>query len=347
MRVLVSRSLEHPTLPDAEFGAVMDAEGLKWSPGDTMGRLRIGDVEGDLVAFRRAIERLAMTHEVTELWIHTDAGPSHLSAAARAHPLPDAQPFVVRAERVSPDSPRGPMTRGDVERTLGAAWEGQAPVSLDAPERVVRVWLDDEDALIGERLWACDRAGFDARASKNRPFFSPVSGHPRWMRAIVNLARVSRGATVYDPLCGTGGIVLEAALSGMRAIGSDIDPEMVEGTNQNLKHYEAAPEALFQSDVREAPDRLADVLRLPAVDAVVTDLPYGQSASTTGAEPADVAEWTLETAARVVAPGGHVVIGAADEAWLRRPPSVLERLESFDLRVHKSLTRTYVVYRRQ
>jgi tRNA (guanine10-N2)-dimethyltransferase len=39
---------------------------------------------------------------------------------------------------------------------------------------------------------------------------------------------------VVDPFCGTGGIVIEAALQGLETLASDLDGRMVEGTRQNL-----------------------------------------------------------------------------------------------------------------
>ena len=40
---------------------------------------------------------------------------------------------------------------------------------------------------------------------------------------------------MVDPFCGTGGIAIEAALQNIRALASDLDSRMVEGTKENLK----------------------------------------------------------------------------------------------------------------
>lgn len=345
VRLLVATSLEHPELPLAELAATFAGDGIAWNQEHHVGRLVIGTADADQERIVACLSRLGMSHEAAKMRFQTDAGPSHLRAGARAYPLEDNRPFAVRADRVAPEL-RTLMRRADVEQTLGAEWTAVAPVSLEHPERVVRTWLSDEDAFVGDLLWTNDRSGFEARASKHRPFFSPVSGHPRWMRAIINLARVPAGATVYDPLCGTGGILIEGALSGRKMIGSDLDPAMVEGSKQNLAHFDAEAAALFACDVQDAAEELQMHARIRHVDAVVTDLPYGQSASTGKVDPAEVARWTLAAAAQVVRPGGRVVVGAADATWLDSAPAELTRSETYATRVHKSLTRTYAVFER-
>ncbi|NIP34812.1 MAG: methyltransferase domain-containing protein, partial [Thermoplasmata archaeon] len=69
----------------------------------------------------------------------------------------------------------------------------------------------------------------------HRPFSHPISLHPKYARAMVNLAKVPLGGRILDPFCGTGGVLIEAALLGYEPLGSDIDPRMVEGSRRNLE----------------------------------------------------------------------------------------------------------------
>ena len=50
----------------------------------------------------------------------------------------------------------------------------------------------------------------------------------------VNSASLSQPKTVLDPFCGTGVVLQEASLMGFAIAGSDLDPRMVEYTDQNL-----------------------------------------------------------------------------------------------------------------
>lgn len=353
MRLLVLLSGDHPNLPEAEFRSVLDADGYVWHEVERHGRLLVGDlarrgrqdpVGGEV---RETVSRLAMTHEVVRHHVTADRTAEALTVAAGSFPLDGAGTgsFAVRAERAPGTERSAGPGRKEVEETLGGLWAESLQVDLIDPDRLVRCWLLPDRVLIGEVLWQNDRSRYEARAIRHRPFFSPISGHPRWMRAIVNLAAGSPPAVVYDPLCGTGGILLEAALAGHHVVGSDIDPRMVEGTRQNLEHAQQEGLALFEADVREAPAGFRRATGSSEPDAIVTDLPYGQSASTKKEGTLQVAQWTLAAIAALLPLHHRAVIGVADETWLQDLPPGLVVESTYALRVHKSLTRTYAVLR--
>ena len=58
---------------------------------------------------------------------------------------------------------------------------------------------------------------------------------PKLAQIMLNLAKVAPGLTVLDPFCGTGVVLMEAALKHARLEGSDINPEMVDCTKANLE----------------------------------------------------------------------------------------------------------------
>ena len=76
-----------------------------------------------------------------------------------------------------------------------------------------------------------DRTCFEERKVQHRPFFSPISLHPKLARVLVNISAIKRDETLLDPFCGTGGILIEAGLIGAKVIGSDIEEKMIEGLN--------------------------------------------------------------------------------------------------------------------
>lgn len=57
---------------------------------------------------------------------------------------------------------------------------------------------------------------------------------PKLAQMMLNLAKVTPGSNVTDPFCGTGMILMEAALRHCRVMGIDIRPEMVSATKANL-----------------------------------------------------------------------------------------------------------------
>ncbi len=164
-----------------------------------------------------------------------------------------------------------------------------------------------------------------------RPFFHPGVMMPRMARALVNISLVLPGEVVFDPFCGTGGILLEAREVGARVFGSDFDPAMVAGYRQNLPG----------SDVM-----IADATAVPicnhALDAVVTDLPYGQSVRIRAESMDRLYDGSLAEIRRILRPGRRAVVVTHRDiaAIAARRFTVLQEHEQ---RVHRSLTRRILV----
>lgn len=107
---------------------------------------------------------------------------------------------------------------------------------------------------------------FDSRKAHKRAVHAPTGMHPRLARAIINLTGIKSG-TLVDPFCGTGGILIEAGLMGLKPVGYDIRPEMIIASRKNLQEFNLKAELHVQ-----------DSLTLKkSFNYIVTDLPYGTS----------------------------------------------------------------------
>ena len=119
-----------------------------------------------------------------------------------------------------------------------------------------------------ERDWLLVRPGRwpPHFAAPDLPVRTSSSLSSRLARAVVNLV-AGPGERVWDPLCGTGVLLVEALRCGCRARGSDLNPKACAGARRNLA-------ALGLEAPVEVRDALAstDAERL---DALVADLPYG------------------------------------------------------------------------
>jgi tRNA (guanine10-N2)-dimethyltransferase len=185
-----------------------------------------------------------------------------------------------------------------------------------------------------------DRGQYDARAVRFRPFFSPVSLHPRFARALCNLAGADKGARVADPFCGTGGLLLEAALLGADVRGGDLDPAKAEGSARTLAHFGLRGE-FVTGDVA---DTLA---RMAPLDAVVMDPPYGRASTTAREDRLALYRRALAAAAEAVRPGGRVAAVFPDEEAPGLAPPGLALQQRHAQRVHRSLDRHYAVFVRR
>ena len=241
--------------------------------------------------------------------------------------------FAVRGKRF--EGMMKDIDSQDVIRKLGGILSKTNDVNLREPQNEVRILMSDRlHVFLGERK--IDRDILETRKVGERPFFSPISLHPRYARALINLTGVKKGGTVLDPFCGTGGIVIEAGFMGMKAIASDFDPEMIAGTEENMDYYGLK---MFDSDVIDISD-IAD--RFGEVDAIATDPPYGRSTHTGGEDIESIYR-------RAMASFGDTLKAGASAGVVLPHPIEDKRLKlqsMFVQRVHGSLSRHYHVFRK-
>ncbi len=98
---------------------------------------------------------------------------------------------------------------------------------------------------------------------------------PKLARTMLNLAGVDHTSAVLDPFCGSGTVLMEAALLGAKTIiGSDLSSKAVHDSQINTewiqkKEHFHANVRIFISDVRHLSDHLQDEL----ITSVITE-PY-------------------------------------------------------------------------
>ena len=324
MRILIELSGEQPALARAEALAALEASGrpARFLIGEE--RTLAVDSDVDPVWLAR---RLGLAKLVDELlaWGTVDA----VVSAAKSLDFGD------RTFRVRVNSFKGCHSKEELERRIGDQIGGA--VDLRSPQEEVRLIEGEQHYLCRVRA-AVDRRAFEKRKVTERSFFFPISLHPRLARVLVNLSRVPEGGTLLDPFCGTGGVLLEAGLVGARVVGGDIREDMVAGSRDVLSQFGLAAD-LHVGDV-------ADIAgRVRGVDAIAMDPPYGRATTTKGESLTSLYRRGFEAAAEALKPGGYLSAVLPDTV-ARPEVEGLEFVESYDLRVHRSLTRTFVVTRR-
>lgn len=273
-------------------------------------------------------DRIALSHSIGRyLGEYTPDDISGLSDVE----LPEGS-FAIRAKRFE-----GMMKDVDSQkliRNAGALLSKKNDVNLKDPDTVVRMQMCDKVHLyIEDKITESDL--LDKRKVAERPFFSPISLHPKYARALINMASVKRGQTVLDPFCGTGGIVIEAAEMGMKAVASDFDEDMIIGCQENLDFYGLK---MHDFDVLDIGD-IAE--RFPDMDAICTDPPYGRSTKTGGEKIEEIYRRAGEVVPKCMKKGHRAGI-------ILPHPLQIEGMEleyMFLQRVHGSLTRHYHIFR--
>lgn len=272
-------------------------------------------------------DRIAMSHTIGRyLGEYT---PEDVSGLADVE-LPQGS-FAIRCKRFE-----GMMRDVDSQkliRNAGALLSKHNDVNLKDPEIVIRMQMCDKVHLyIEEKVTETDL--LEKRKVGERPFFSPISLHPKYARALINMAEVKRGQTVLDPFCGTGGIVIEAAEMGMKAVASDFDEDMIIGCQENLDFYGLKMYDFDVLDIGEIAERF------PEMDSICTDPPYGRSTKTGGEKIDEIYRRAGEVIPKCLKKGHKA--GIVLPHPLQIEGMTLQNI--FEQRVHGSLTRHYHIF---
>ncbi|MDR0778370.1 MAG: RsmD family RNA methyltransferase [Methanomassiliicoccaceae archaeon] len=326
-RYFFELSGEHPMMPAAEAYACIkastdDAFEFTSGPGYSI-------AEFDDSIFNDIAERIALTQK---LGTHLGSFDVHNTSGFDDITIPGGT-FAVRARKF--ETMMRDVDSQDIVRKLGKIISRNNDVSLKHPDMEVRVFLSDRI-----HVFICDadidRSSFEKRKVAERPFFSPISLHPKFARASINLTCVKKGGTVLDPFCGTGGIVMEAASMGMRVIASDLDERMVTGCMENMDHYGLKLHDSAVLDIGDIENRFEEA------DAVVTDPPYGRSTNTAGEDARNIHGRAVGPMRGCLKKGGRAAVVLPYELHT----DVMATENIFVQRVHGSLSRHYHIFRK-
>lgn len=153
---------------------------------------------------------------------------------------------------------------------------------------------------------------------ETRPFISAeISTSPKICRTLLTLAGARPGDTVLDPFCGTGTLLMEAALLDMKCIGIDIEQAMVQGASANLKWIgtglgEWIDFKIIKGDARNASklvDRQIDAVAFePHLGPAYTERPTYDDAVASIDELTILYRDVLEDLESCLRPGGRVAM---------------------------------------
>lgn len=133
-----------------------------------------------------------------------------------------------------------------------------------------RIWLGITESVQDWQAWS--RRDFNRPARDTRRGMLP----PKLARIMINLAELPPTASVLDPFCGVGTVLMEAALAGHRTlIGSDRDAEAIQACHLNwtwLRQHEAiaTQPTFFQTPI----EKLDTFISLP-IGAIVSEADLG------------------------------------------------------------------------
>jgi len=334
---------EYQTLPVSEVQAILEAEGYKYQILENL--TQVLRLEADPNSVKAIKFRSALTRICCREIFNCDASLSEILANMRSASLDEFieedESFAVRVRRVKGVTPE--LVRVELERKLGEQIleiVKTARVDLSNPQKTFFGVLTDKRFIFGLKTAEIIPKPFSERRPRKRPFFHPTAMYAQLARAMVNLAQPNKGDLVLDPFCGAAGILVEAGLIGCRVLGFDAKPHMLRGGRKNLLHYGIKPEGVAIADARYPP--------VAKVECIVTDPPYGRSASTLGTSTRLIVEDFLSAVGDKIPRGRRICMASPKTIRIVDigEKAGFKHIESHFVYVHRSLTREIVVFER-
>lgn len=335
---------EFEPLSFSELKAILTAEGYTY---DIVEKLdQTVRLEADVGSVKQVQRRSAYTRVCAlELFVcnATDEAIAQAAETTDFHTvLKEGETFEVRIRRIKEYSTKSDTMR--LERQLGKhilEHTKKTSVNLRKPDKTFYGILTNHKLVFGLRLAEIQPKPFVERRPRKKPFFHPSAMNAKLARCMVNLAQAKTDDIVLDPFCGTGTTILEAALIGCKPVGADVQRRMINGAKRNLRHFGVSGESLIIADARQLP--------LNRVDCVVTDPPYGKSATTLKSNTKAIVEAVLKSAQTLLHKGQRICIASPKTLHIAELGKALgyTHVESHYAYVHRTLTREIAVFQKK
>jgi tRNA (guanine10-N2)-dimethyltransferase len=335
---------EHETLPTSELMVILEAEGHAFQVPEKLDQVLRLEAELECI---EAIKRRAAYTRICGLELfNCESETSKIANAMRFISLDkileDGETFAVRVKHVKNYASKidGMTLEGKLGKLILSGGTN-ARVHLKNPDKTFLGILTDKRFIFGLKLAEILPKPFVERRPRRKPFFHPSAMSAKLTRCMVNLAKPKAGELVFDPFCGTGTTLIEAALIGCHVLGLDIKRRMVRGSLKNLAYFNINPEGVILADARDP--------QITKVDCVVTDPPYGRSATTLRRTTKQIVEDVLMACNSMLQKGRRICIAAPKSLNIGLVGDALgyRHLESHFVYVHRSLTREIAVFEKE
>lgn len=331
---------EHPTLPFSELKAILKAEGHAYRILEE--KIQALSLEANISCVNSLVSRAALTRTCSLELFRCEASLLEIAKKMQQTPFQNfiqkGESFLVRVRKIRATAPH--INSMWLEQKLGELILDKVKgtkVNLHFPEKIFFGLLTENRFFFGLKLAEISPTPFMNRKPRKRPFFHPSAMPPKLARCMVNLAQPRKGDLVFDPFCGTASILIEAGLIGCKVIGLDAQRRMIKGSLRNLSYFGVKPEGMIVGDARHVP--------LSKIDYVVTDPPYGRSATTLGFNTKQIIEEMLKSIKDKLSENGRICMAAPKAVRIEDLARNFgfKLVESHFAYVHRSLTREIAV----
>ncbi len=334
---------ENRTLPAAELAAILEAEGYVFEIKEKLDQTM--RIETELKCIRDIHDRSAYTRICASEMFICQAKLSSIIAALDSIELEGLlgkkESFCVRIRRVKTYSKD--ISTMTLEGMLGEKIlrkTNKTRVNLTTPNITFFGILTSGKLVFGVKLAEILPKPFVERRPIKKPFFHPSAMPSKLARCMVNLAHSKSGELILDPFCGTGSVIIEAALINCLVLGLDVQKRMAKGCMENLNYFGRNVEGLVIADARKLP--------INRVDHVVTDPPYGRCSTTMKSTTRRLIEGLLISAHGLLDKDQRICIASPKKLNIKQIGAELgyQHVESHFAYIHRSLTREIAVFKK-
>ncbi len=332
---------EFESLSFSELLAILETENFSYKILERLDQtLRL---ETEVESVPQVLKRSAYTRVCSKELFTCQASDNAIMNAAKtidfSQMLAENDTFEVRIRRIKEYATKEATMH--TERLLGRLILEQTPqvkVKLRNPKKTFFGILTNGKLIFGLKLGEIVPKPFAERRARKKPYFHPSAMNAKLARCMVNLAHAKIGGYVLDPFCGTGTAIIESTLVGCKAVGLDVMRKMTKGALRNIRHFDLSPEGIILADARRLP--------LCRMDCVVTDPPYGRSATTLGSNTKAIVEGIFASAYTILGKGQRICIASPKTLCISKIGKSLgyTHLESHFAYVHRTLTREIAVF---
>jgi len=299
----------------------------KYAPNLILDNKNIVIIEVSEKIKTRVVQRLAMTKRLSRIIFYHKEEDIDIIAKKIDEIDIGKRSFAIRSINKTKNS------ETTLAKKLGEKVPIHNKINLTKPDVKILYYADKMSVV---SIWNKEKETYYSQCLehhiKHRPFFSPISIHPRIARSMVNLSNCSLENKIIDPFCGTGGILIEIANMKIKGIGIDILGKMVEYSSGNLKHYALSAE-IIKGDIQK--------IKNYNINAIVTDPPYGISTTTRGEGVEELMLRSLSLFSKKLKSGQRLVMAVSKPELVQS--NHFRILYQFEWYIHKSLTRNIMV----
>lgn len=337
---------EHDSLPIMEAYACMEIAGLDFKEHEIFDQCLVVRINGTIDEIEPRLlhvaERLAMSHHIIRVAAMCETSANDILEMAEnvdysMHIAPE-QTFVVRAKKIKHYCD---FEREFIEGHVGGKiFRKGFRANLKTPDVQFRLILG-EKCIFGPVVASVNRSAYEERLPHKKPFFYPGVLMPRVARTLVNISRVKDNEVLFDPFCGTAGILVEGEIVGSKVIGIEVRSMIASGAQMNLQSF-GGYYNIIVGDACTVP------LKDESVDAIVTDPPYGRSAAIRAESLYHLYAGSFREMYRLLRKGKLAIVVSELDITEFAKNAGFKIFDEYRQRVHRSLTRRItVLYKEQ